>query len=170
MIKRGILYTLVLALVGFGVFSVYREYAPDVIDYVPETINYNIYPLYNQNTIDDYLLSQSQDSFVLFYKSQATNSIYLFNKLLTRLLQEYEIDQIDGLVFCNVDTMDLSENETKNRWGFYQTPALVRIKANDTVLEVVSSLEWSDTKSLTYEEVVNWLRTNELIFQKQLGE
>ena len=170
MFKRAVLYTLVLFLTGFGVYSVFREYAPDVIDYVPETINFTVSPLYNQNTIDDYLLSQSQDSFVLFYKSQATNSIYLFNKLLTRLITEYEIQSIDGLVYCNVDTLESSENETKNHWGFYQTPALVRIKASDNVLEVISSLEWSDTKSLTYEEVENWLKTNELIHAKTAGQ
>ena len=56
-----------------------------------------------------------------------------------------------------------SENETKNHWGFYQTPAIVRIKANDKVLEVVSSLEWSDTNSLTYEEVIDWMVKNNLI-------
>ena len=163
MIKRVIFYTFSLLLVTLGVFGVYKAYAPDIIEYIPETIEYNITPLYNQNTIDDYILSQSDDCFVIFYNSQNTNSIYFFNKILNRIKSEKELTSFPNLVFCNVDSLTVSENETKNHWGFYQTPAIVRIKANDKVLEVVSSLEWSDTNSLTYEEVIDWMVKNNLI-------
>lgn len=165
MFKRGLLYILVLALVGFGVYRVYEIYAPDVIDYIPESIDYNISPLYNQNTIDDYIISQPHDVCVVFYRSQATNSIYLFNKVFKRILQDYNLTSIEGIVFCNTDTLEATENETKNHWGFYQTPALVRIVAQDNILETISSLEWSDTNSLTYDQVVNWLKTNDLLEQ-----
>ena len=163
MIKRAVFYTFVLLLVSFGVYRVYQEYAPDVIEYIPETINYQISPLYNQNTIDDYLLNCEEDCFVMFYKSYGTNSIYVFNKIMSKILEEYQLESIDKLIFCNMDTLESTETETKNHWGFYQTPAFVRIKPEDNVLQIVSALEWSNTNSLSYDEVVSWMKTNELL-------
>jgi hypothetical protein len=87
MIKRAVFYTFVLLLVSFGVYRVYQEYAPDVIEYIPETIDYQISPLYNQNTIDDFIINSKKECFVMFYKSYGTNSIYVFNKIMARILE-----------------------------------------------------------------------------------
>ncbi len=163
MIKRAVFYTFVLLLVSFGVYRVYQEYAPDVIEYIPETIDYQISPLYNQNTIDDFIINSKEECFVMFYKSYGTNSIYVFNKIMARILEERQIEAIDKLVFCNMDTLESTETETKNHWGFYQTPAFVRIKPEDHVLQIVSALEWSNTNSLSYDEVVSWLTANDLL-------
>ena len=62
MIKRAVFYTFVLLLVSFGVYRVYQEYAPDVIEYIPETIDYQISPLYNQNTIDDFIINSKENA------------------------------------------------------------------------------------------------------------
>jgi len=168
MLKRFAVYSLALLLVFSAVYLIYHRYTPEVIEITPEEITYNIPTAYNHNTIDSFIKEQPDGTVVFFYNVYDTNSIYVFNHLLTSILKSNGMTSLPNVVFCDLTNADTSTMlSSKNHWGFYQYPAFSNIKFKDNKMEISSSLEWSNSNIMTKSSVENWLINNGVIKQAE---
>ncbi|MBQ7223537.1 MAG: hypothetical protein IJS38_03095 [Erysipelotrichaceae bacterium] len=164
MIKRFIFYLTVSALLVVGTYRFYKSYQPKEAEVVKETIQFRISPLFYEQSIDDYIMTADGSVCILFYQEDSLNSLYVFDTILARILEQYNLKSLDNLVYCNLtEISDASITYTKNHWGFYTMPAFVNLQYKEGVLTVHSSLEWNSASTLTYAMVENWLINNKII-------
>ena len=161
MIRRFLFYTFILGAICFGTWKVYESSKPDTIVSVIEPISFVTEPSYTQDTIDEYIKSSEDPVSVLFYSTNDLNSVYVFNSILNRILENHNITEIKGLVYC--DITDMKDSESKNRWGFYHGPAFINLSYSGNSYTIHSTLEWTDNYQLTYRNIENWLANNHLI-------
>lgn len=164
MIRRFFFYLFLTVIVIGSTYYVYRKNAPDDIDIITEPIQYEISPVFTADTIDQAIIDHEGAVNVIFYDSDNTNSVYFFNSILAVLKDKTGYGELSNTIFCNLEdseSRDMTEN--KNHWGFYNCPALVCIEYKEGILDVSSSLEWSDTNHLTTATVEAWLKNNEAI-------
>lgn len=164
MFKRMLLYSLILAIISLVTYDVYQRNIPEDVQENTATINFRISPVYYEQSIDDYIMTSGNRVNILFYRSDSIYSKYLFDTVLTRLLNEYHLNSFTKLVYCNLDR--LSSNNltfTKNHWGFYHLPALVNLEYKEGTLTFNSVLEWNDNANLTYEQVKQFFVDNHIV-------
>ena len=170
MLKRFAVYSVVLLLVFGAVFMVWKHYTPEIIEVTPEEITYNVSPVYNHNTIDSYIKNNPDGVVVFFYNSYDTNSIYVFNHLLTTIAETHGMRSLPNIVFCDLTNADSNTIlSSKNHWGFYQYPAFSNIRYEDNRMVITSSLEWSISNIMTRSSVENWLINNGVLPKPEAG-
>ncbi len=164
MIKRFIFYLAMSVLLVMGTYRFYKSYEPKEAEVVKETIQFRISPLFYEQSIDDYIMTADSNVCILFYQEDNMNSLYVFDTILARVLEQYNLKSLDKLVYCNLtEISDSSITYTKNHWGFYTMPAFVNLQYKEGVLTVHSSLEWSSVSNLNYATIENWLISNKVI-------
>ncbi|MBR2791856.1 MAG: hypothetical protein IKE12_04235, partial [Erysipelotrichaceae bacterium] len=116
-------------------------------------------------TVDKYVETSAEDVHIVFYNSEDPNSIYLFNAILTQLLRQHRMKSFDSLSYCDLKGTDLTCEQTRERWGFFDYPALVTLVNEDGKVRVTSVIEWDESHSLTTSSVENWMINNRLLPQ-----
>ena len=164
MLKRTIFYIVMFLFLCGTTAGVYFYNAPNTIKVVSNQIQFNIVPRFTYNTIDNYIIEKNQTINVIFYQNEDSQSLYLFDTILTDILNQHDLDAFSNLVYCDLtDVEDLDSNETKNRWGFYAMPALINFSIKDGLIVVNSSLDCSDIDSINQQRVEVWLSNNNAI-------
>ncbi len=164
MYKRIIFYTITLILISAITFIVYIDNKPANVQLQQELIQYNINPLFDDKTIDKEIMDHEGAFNIVFFNSSDNKTPFLFNNLLSNILADYKLESFDNVVYCDLKDMDTAEiTETKNRWGFFEYPALVNLEFKDGIINVNSALEWSATSNLSYSNIEKWLTDNEVI-------
>lgn len=160
MVKRTIFYTLMVFLIAALVYIDFQHNRPAEAVVTIDPIDYTISPQYNVDSIDPYITSSPDTVKVLFYRSDDPSSVYLFNTILNQILADYGLESFDDLVYCDLTGYTpASANETRNRWGFYEIPALAAIRYSNGNYDFVSVLQWGEG-GLTRVDVENWLKVN----------
>lgn len=162
--KRAVFYALIAAVIALFTYNIYSENAPNTMKVSNQPIQYNTVPLFTYKTIDAEIKNHDGALTVVFFNSEDSNSIYLFNVILNEVLNTHNLQMLNNVVYCDLRDMKTSEiTETKNRWGFYEYPAIVHMEYKNNLIQINSSIEWSSGSNLTYEAVNNWLLNNKII-------
>ena len=163
MFKRFLFYCLVLAIMTVSTIHIFHAYETDTMEVPTDSIKYSIYPSYSGDTIDTYISQQTDQVNILFYNAQDSTSIYLFNNLLTQILQENGVSQLENLIYCEVPTA--GTQDYRNHWGFHDVPSFVAIHYHDGFAEAVSVLEWPSSRNLTTVDITEWFETNGVVYK-----
>lgn len=165
MLKRGLFYLIIIALISSFTYKVYVDNQTSTAVIEMEKINFNTSPGYTVATVDKYVETSAEDVHIVFYNSEDPNSIYLFNAILTQLLKQHRMKSFDSLSYCDLKGTDLTSEQTRERWGFFDYPALVTLVNEDGKVRVTSVIEWDESHSLTTSSVENWMINNRLLPQ-----
>ena len=163
MLKRGLFYLIIIALICSLTYKVYLNNQTETAVIELEKIKFNTSPSYTVDTVDQYIAASAEDVHIVFYDSEDTNSIYLFNVVLTQLLKQHKLKSFDSLSYCDLHGNEFTSEQTRERWGFFDYPALVTIVSEDGKNKVTSVIEWDEYHNLTVSSVENWMINNRLL-------
>ena len=102
MLKRGLFYLIIIALISSFTYKVYVDNQTSTAVIEMEKINFNTSPGYTVATVDKYVETSAEDVHIVFYNSEDPNSIYLFNAILTQLLKQHRMKSFDSLSYCDL--------------------------------------------------------------------
>lgn len=165
MLKRGLFYLIIIALISSLTYKSYVDNQTSTAVIEMEKINFNTNPSFSIDTVDNYVITSAEDVHIVFYDSEDPNSIYLFNAVLTNLLKQHRMKSFDSLAYCDLNGSDLTSEQTRERWGFFDYPALVTMINDEGKIRVTSIIEWDESHSLTSSSVENWMINNGLLPQ-----
>ncbi|MBR0473475.1 MAG: hypothetical protein IJJ19_00580 [Erysipelotrichaceae bacterium] len=163
MLKRGLFYTIIIALITVATYVVYKDNEVTTTVVPMENIEFDTTPNFTDKTIDDYILSSEHTVYVIFYDSYDSNSIYLFNTILPQLMEKHGLEHLDNFVYCDLTDYASQSDITKNHWGFYDTPALAALSNDNGAINVLSIHYCDSTFNMTVDTVENWMINNDLL-------
>ncbi|MBQ9037086.1 MAG: hypothetical protein IJ115_06520, partial [Erysipelotrichaceae bacterium] len=74
MLKRGLFYTIIIAMITVATYVVYKDNEVTTMVVPMENIEFDTTPNFTDKTIDDYILSSGHTVYVIFYDSYDSNS------------------------------------------------------------------------------------------------
>ncbi|MGI6608216.1 MAG: hypothetical protein ACOX1F_04470 [Erysipelotrichaceae bacterium] len=164
MIKRGIFYTLVLALIFFGVYQVYQIYKPEETENPGIEINYEFDNVLTIEEFNEMITSSQEPLNVVFFDSSSINSQYLFDVIIKEIMAENEIEKIENLIYVNLLDFDISEyGSFRSKYGFSSVPTCANMSYSEGLIVVNNIIEESNEKIFTIQIVQDWLVANKLI-------
>ncbi len=168
MIKRGIFYTLIIVLIVFGVYQIYQSYKPkETVNPVLE-INYEFDEVLTIEQFNELIINSEEPLNVIFFDSSSINSQYLFNTILTEIMQNNEIEKIENLIYVNLVDFEISEYSSfRLKYGFSSVPACANMSYTEGLIVVNSIIEETDNNIFTIQIVQDWLVKNKLIKLKE---
>lgn len=170
MIKRFILYSLCILLVGVGVYHVWNNYKPQKADIVDiETITYKFPNNYQLADFENLMRNTEDTMFVIFYSHEDLNSQYFFNTTWPNLLHANPLIKADNIFYVDVANREGATIALVN-YGFYTLPALVSLNYRDEKIIINNSLQDSAGVSFADEAITSWLTNNNLIEQPPTEE
>lgn len=168
MIKRSIFYTLVLALIFFGVYQIYQSYKPKETKNPVVEINYEFDKVLTIEEFNNLIINSEEPLNVIFFDSSSINSQYLFNTILKEIMLNNEIAKIENLVYVNLLGFDISEYSSfRLKYGFSSVPACANMSYIEGLIVVNSIIEEGNNNIFTIQIVQDWLVKNNLIEVKE---
>lgn len=160
MIKRIILFLLIVLTISSGILFVYRFYEHQVIPNSQQA--YTIDNVISYDNIDNYLTSTGSATthFLLFANIDDENFLYLYNTILNDLNK-----QTGNLISDNLEVIDCIENvaELDEKWQLKNLPAFISCSiAEDGSLTINNSLQWDDNNPLSLTDVKKWFNDNNI--------
>lgn len=158
MLKK-ILFTFLTLLVVYSTCVVaYRVFEPRDNQATNDTSSMLAYDSLKSYVED----SNSSIHYFFFYSAINNNSIYLKDTILTSV--ESEINKSLSSIIEVVDITELDQKlETKRLsedWSVSSYPAFISVSYNNGEITVNNKLEWTNEKSITITDVINWLELN----------
>ncbi|MGN1398411.1 MAG: hypothetical protein ACI4WG_00200 [Erysipelotrichaceae bacterium] len=166
MVKRVIFYFVCLSLIIGSLLYCYQIYQPkDNNNFSQVKIEGIKGEIFSLQQFNEYIsLNVNTDLNVIFFKNDDINSQYLFKDIFSEIYANYKIDQIDNLIYVQLDDVDLSSDLAfLTTYGFSYVPSLLNLTYVNGNIVVNNSLVTNQNSLISYDSVENWLLINELI-------